>query len=180
MFLGLYVLLELKRTYNTEELLPRKISIALWMLDILHFLMVLLSSFYGVWFLHFNRAFTTSTGVVLFGVGTFLMLAGMMKFRSIKRVFGLEISQLVTTGVYRWTRNPQYLGWFLILLGISFIGSSGIAFLFTMIGIILFHYYITQIEEPYLELVFGDKYRLYKLTVPRYVGLRSRDTEGEE
>jgi hypothetical protein len=39
---------------------------------------------------------------------------------------------------------------------------------------------IVEAPEPYLELVFGDKYRLYKLTIPRYVGLRSRDSEGEE
>ncbi len=39
---------------------------------------------------------------------------------------------------------------------------------------------IAEAPEPYLEFVFGDEYRLYDLTVPRYVGLRSRDSEGEE
>ena len=158
LLLGLYVLIETKRTYNTREVLRKRTSVVLWILDIMHVLFVILSSLNRVWFLPFFDTLSIPTGVVLFGVGTLLMLAGMVEFRSLRRISGLEISQLIITGVYRWTRNPQYLGWFLILLGISFIGRSGFAFLLTILGIILFHYYIIRIEEPYLKRVFGDKY----------------------
>jgi protein-S-isoprenylcysteine O-methyltransferase Ste14 len=180
LLLGLYVLIEIKRTYNTREVLPKRTSVALWILDIVHLLLVILSSLNRVWFLPFFHILSILTGVVLFGVGILLMLAGMVEFRSLRRISGLEISQLIITGVYRWTRNPQYLGWFLILLGISFIGRSGLAFLLTILGIILFHYYIIRIEEPYLERVFGDKYYQYKSNVPRYLGLHRKRIRKEK
>jgi len=103
--------------------------------------------------------------MALLGVGVLFMVTGMMKFRSLKSISGLETSKLVTTAMYRWSRNPQYLGWFLILLGISLVGRSGLALLFTTMGIIPFHFYIIRIEEPYLERVFGEEYHLYKARV---------------
>ncbi|MFQ6077329.1 MAG: methyltransferase family protein, partial [Candidatus Bathyarchaeia archaeon] len=64
--------------------------------------------------------------------------------------------------------------WFLVLLGISLIGRSGLALLYTMIAIILFHFYITRMEEPYLERIFGEKYLSYKLRTPRYISILKR------
>jgi len=180
LLLGLYTLIEIKRTYKEQEVLRRRTSVALWILDIVHLFLVILSSLNRVWSLPFSDTLSAATGVVLFGFGTLLILAGMVKFRSLRRISGLEISQLIITGVYRWTRNPQYLGWFFILLGISFIGRSGLAFLLTILGIILFHYYIIRIEEPYLERAFGDKYYQYKSNVPRYLGLHRRRIRKEK
>lgn len=180
LLLGLYTLIEIKRTYKEQEVLRRRTSVALWILDIVHLFLVILSSLNRVWSLPFSDTLSGATGVVLFGFGTLLILAGMVKFRSLRRISGLEISQLIITGVYRWTRNPQYLGWFFILLGISFIGRSGLAFLLTILGIILFHYYIIRIEEPYLERAFGDKYYQYKSNVPRYLGLHRRRIRKEK
>jgi protein-S-isoprenylcysteine O-methyltransferase Ste14 len=180
LLLGLYALIEIKRTYNKREVLPKRTSVALWILDIVHLFLVILASWNRIWFLPFSDTLSVPTGLVLFSVGTLLILAGMVPFRSLRRISGLEISQLIITGVYRWTRNPQYLGWFLILLGISFIGRSGLAFLLAILGIILFHYYIIRIEEPYLERAFGDKYYQYKSNVPRYIGLHRRRIRKEK
>ena len=174
LLLGLYALIEIKRTHNKREVLRKRTSVALWTLDIVHLFLVILASWNRVWFLPFSDTLSVPTGLVLFGVGTLLILAGMVTFRSLRRISGLEISKLIISGVYRWTRNPQYVGWFLILLGISFIGRSGLAFLLAILGIILFHYYIIRIEEPYLERAFGDKYYQYKSNVPRYLGLHRR------
>ena len=180
LLLGLYALIEIKRTYNKREVLRKRASVALWMLDIIHLLLVVLASSNRVWLLPFSDTLSVAAGVVLLGVGAFLMLAGMVKFRSVRRISGLEISQLVVTGVYRWTRNPQYLGWSFILFGISFIGRSGLAFLLAILGIVLFHYYVVRVEEPFLERAFGDKYYQYKSNVPRYLGLHSRRIRKEK
>jgi protein-S-isoprenylcysteine O-methyltransferase Ste14 len=180
LMLGLYALIEIKRTCNKREGLRRRTSVALWILDIVHLSLVILASLNRVWFLPFSDTLSVPTGVLLFGVGTLLILAGMAKFRSLRRISGLEISQLITTGVYSWTRNPQNLGWFLILLGISFIGRSGLAFLLAILGIILFHYYVIRVEEPCLERAFGDTYHRYKSDVPRYFGLLGRRIREEK
>lgn len=172
--LGLYLFLKTKRTYDTGKALSIRISLGWWVLDLVHCLLVILSSLYTVWPIPFNEMAALIGGSVMLGVGVVLMLAGMIEFRSIGRISGSDTSELVTTGIYQWSRNPQYLGWFLVLSGISLIGSSGLALMYTTIGIILFHLYITRIEEPYLEHVFREKYLLYKKGAPRYIGIPKR------
>lgn len=172
--LGLYVLLETKRAYDKGNALSRGVSVGWWVLDTVHCLLVILSSLYTVWPLPINEMAALIGGSVMVGVGVVVMLAGMIEFRSIRSISGLDTSEFVATGIYRWSRNPQYFGWFLVLLGISLIGGSGLALLYTMIAIILFHLYVTRMEEPYLEHIFGEKYLLYKKRTPRYIGLPKR------
>ncbi len=169
--LGLYVFLKTKRTYDSGKALPVGISFGWWVLDAVHFFLVVSSSLYTVWPIPIDNAVALTGGSVMLGIGVVVMLAGMIEFRSMRRISGLDNSELVTTGIYRWSRNPQYLGWFLVLSGISIIGGSWLALLYTMIGIILFHFYITRIEEPYLERIFGEKYLSYQSKTPRYIGL---------
>lgn len=169
--LGLYVLLETKGTYDKGKTLAKGLSTGWWMLDTVHCSLVILSSLYSVWLISINEKVALIGGSVTLGVGVVVMLAGMIAFHSIRRISGLDTSQLVTTSIYRWSRNPQYFGWFLVLSGISFIGRSGLALFYTMIAIILFHFYITQVEEPYLEHIFREKYLFYKERTPRYIGI---------
>ena len=172
--LGLYVLLKTKRNYDTGETLSIGLSLGYWILDAVHVLLVILSSLYSVWPIPINDMVALISGSVMLGVGVVVMLAGMIEFHSLRRISGLDASKLVTTGIYQWSRNPQYFGWFLGLLGISLVGRSGLAFLFTIAAIILFHFYITRIEEPYLERIFGEKYLLYKEKTPSYIGILKR------
>ncbi|UCB61322.1 MAG: hypothetical protein JSW72_04540 [Candidatus Bathyarchaeota archaeon] len=103
-----------------------------------------------------------------------LMLAGMIEFGSKSRISGCNTLKLVTTCIYQWSRNLQYLGWFLVLLGISFIGRSGLALLHAIIGIVLFRFCITRIEEAHLERTFKEKYISCKKVTPRYIGISKR------
>jgi len=172
--LGLYVFLKTKRTYGRGETLPLGTSFGWWVLDTVHCLLVILSSVYSVWLMPINAAAALIGGSIMLGVGLVVMLDGMIHFHSIRKISGLETSELVTTGIYQWSRNPQYFGWFLVLLGISIIGGSGLALLYTILAIILFHFYITRIEEPYLGRILGEKYIQYKSRTPRYIGLPKR------
>jgi len=110
-------------------------------------------------------------GLALFLTGVILTLTGIFEFRSLRKVSGMEVSKLITTGIYYWSRNPQFLGLYFALLGISLLGRSGFAFLLTVIAIIYCHYYIVIMEEPYLERVFGEDYIVYKSRTPRYIGM---------
>jgi protein-S-isoprenylcysteine O-methyltransferase Ste14 len=169
--LGLYVLLETKRTYEKGKTFSLRLSVGWWIIDTFHGLLVTLSSLYGVWLMPINQMVALIRGSVLLGVGVLTMLIGMIQFRSLRKISGLETSELVTTGIYQWSRNPQFFGWFLGLLGVSLIGRSVFAFLLTIVAIVFCHYYITRIEEPYLERVFKKKYLSYKSRVPRYIGV---------
>jgi len=76
---------------------------------------------------------------------------------------------LVSTGIYRLSRNPIYLGWFLFFLGGGLSRGSlfdvGVAVV--MIG--LLHWAVVLPEEAYLERRFGDAYRQYRRSVRRWI-----------
>lgn len=174
--LSAYCWLGIKRAYDKGVTLPFRVSIAIWILDTLHLVLVSLASLYGIWQLQFNSTVALAIGLVLIGIGLTTLLTGMITFRSLRRVSGMDSSELVARGIYRWSRNPQYIGWFICLFGISLIGRSGLAFLLSVVLIIGIHLYNVKLEEPYLERVFGDQYRLYKSKTARYVGIpKKRD-----
>ncbi|MFQ5924887.1 MAG: methyltransferase family protein [Dehalococcoidia bacterium] len=172
--LAVYCLVGIKKAYDKGETWPRHVSIAIWPMDTVHFLLVTWASLYSVWLLPINKMVALIGGLVVFGTGIVIMLAGMVEFRSFRRISGMNTSRLVATGIYQWSRNPQYIGWFLWLLGIALMGRSGLAFLFTMVFIIGMHFYTIWLEEPYLERIFGEEYRWYKSRTARYIGRPKR------
>jgi hypothetical protein len=75
---------------------------------------------------------------------------------------------IATTGPYRWTRNPMYLGMALIYAGLA-IGFDGpIAFALLPLVLIAIQTQVIAREERYLEAKFGDDYRRYKAEVRRW------------
>ena len=78
-------------------------------------------------------------------------------------------SRLVAVGPYRYTRNPMITGVATILIGEAiFTGSRWIA-LWATTFIVVNHIYFLASEEPGLEARFGDSYREYKASVPRWI-----------
>ena len=110
-------------------------------------------------------------GVVLFLVGMAVGATGISRFRSA----GTEVrpwmpsTVLVTSGVYRFTRNPMYLGMALAYAGLSFLADSVIALVCLLPLLVIVTYAVIKREEHYLEVTFGEPYRAYKLQVRRWV-----------
>ncbi len=78
--------------------------------------------------------------------------------------------KLVTTGLYGWIRNPMALGLLLLLEGLGFyFGSLSLIVFFAPLPIVLYAIYIKAVEEPELELRFGQEYRDYKKKVPMFI-----------
>ena len=76
---------------------------------------------------------------------------------------------LVTTGIHGWTRNPIYLGMFLVCGGIGVATRSPWTVILTLPLAITIRYGVVAREEAYLERRFGDTYRDYKARVRRWV-----------
>ena len=76
---------------------------------------------------------------------------------------------LVTTGIHGWTRNPIYLGMFLIYGGIGVAAQNIWILVLTLPLAILIRYGVVAREEAYLERRFGDAYRGYRQTVRRWL-----------
>lgn len=76
---------------------------------------------------------------------------------------------IATTGPYRWTRNPMYLGMALVYAGLA-IGFDGpIALALLPLVLIAIQTQVIAREERYLEAKFGDDYRRYKAGVRRWL-----------
>ncbi len=81
----------------------------------------------------------------------------------------LHTCALVTTGLYRYTRNPMYLGLVILLSGWGiYLGSLGP---FCWLPVFIWILTIQQIlpEEKMLAEKFGDAYRAYQTRVPRWI-----------
>jgi protein-S-isoprenylcysteine O-methyltransferase Ste14 len=76
---------------------------------------------------------------------------------------------LVTSGIHSWTRNPIYLGMFLIYGGIGVAAQSPWTLILTLPLAITIRYGVVAREEAYLERRFGDTYRDYKARVRRWL-----------
>ena len=88
--------------------------------------------------------------------------------------------KLVTTGPYRYARNPMLTGVFLLLFGIGFgIGSASLLFIFTPLYILANVWELKQIEEPELVKRLGEEYIEYRSKTPMFFpGLGSRSKPG--
>jgi protein-S-isoprenylcysteine O-methyltransferase Ste14 len=78
-------------------------------------------------------------------------------------------TSIVTDGVYRWTRNPMYLGMALIYAGLALVADSLAALLLLIPVVIVIQKEVIEREEAYLEAKFGTEYLTYKATVRRWV-----------
>ncbi len=76
---------------------------------------------------------------------------------------------LVTTGIHGWSRNPIYIGMFLVYCAIGIAVRSPSILVLTLPLAIIMRYGVVAREEAYLERRFGDAYRDYKGRVRRWV-----------
>ena len=78
-------------------------------------------------------------------------------------------TKMITNGIYKFSRNPAFLGFDLVYMGILLMFFNWILFVFSMFAIIMLHIQILQ-EESYLLKVFGEEYAAYRGRVCRYLG----------
>lgn len=119
--------------------------------------------------------FAVRIGVALAiaAVGVYCDLLGFLAFRKAKTTINplkpQKTSALVTTGIYRFSRNPMYVGLVCFLLA----WTAFLAALWPLAGPILFVFYINRFqidpEERLLAQRFGEEFSAYKARVRRWV-----------
>ena len=80
-------------------------------------------------------------------------------------------TELVTDGIYAYSRNPAFLGFDLQYIGMLLIFCNLLTGMFTVFAIVMLHLQILQ-EERYLTATFGTAYLDYRHRVFRYLGRR--------
>lgn len=107
--------------------------------------------------------------LILIGIATFV--AAVRNFASAGTpVQGTRPTRtLATNGIHGWSRNPIYVGMFLIYLGIGVAALSPWILSLTVPIAVIMRYGVVAREEAYLERRFGDAYRDYKAHVRRWL-----------
>jgi protein-S-isoprenylcysteine O-methyltransferase Ste14 len=109
------------------------------------------------------------SGVIL---GTSLLLWCAYEFHSIGRGTLAPWSppqHLVTTGLYRFSRNPMYIGVTTILLGWCVAWSSPLLVFYAAVAAVAFHVRVVIFEEPWAARQFGAQWDAYRDHVPRWL-----------
>ena len=117
------------------------------------------------------RTLTVALGASLVVVAIALFSYAVAKFRAAGTPVPARnpTTVIVRTGPYRFSRNPIYLAFSLVQLGIA-IWVNSVWLLATLIGAVaLIHYVVIRREEQYLERRFGAQYLDYKASVRRWL-----------
>ena len=111
-------------------------------------------------------------GIMLTAVGVivFVISVAQMKDNWRAGVQREEKTNLVTTGLYSVSRNPAFLGFDLMYIGILLSFFNWYLCVVTVIALVLFHLQIVNVEEEFLIEAFGEEYLQYKKKVCRYFG----------
>jgi protein-S-isoprenylcysteine O-methyltransferase Ste14 len=80
-----------------------------------------------------------------------------------------ETSRIIMNGMYRYSRNPMYLGMFLILLGASFIMGTLPSMVAPAVFFLIIDKFFIPYEEEKLLLSFGDSYNEYMMATRRWL-----------
>lgn len=79
------------------------------------------------------------------------------------------VTALVTTGPFRFTRNPLYLSLTLLYLGLTALLNALWPLVLLPVVLAVIRFGVIDREERYLERKFGDAYRRYRATVRRWI-----------
>ena len=110
--------------------------------------------------------------IALLASGTFLLLWCVREFYVAGRgtlAPWASPQRLVTTGPYRFSRNPMYVGVTGILCGWSALWSSPVLLAYAVIVLCAFHVRVLWSEEPWAVRHFGAEWQAYAARVPRWI-----------
>lgn len=110
-------------------------------------------------------------GYLLVFVGLGLPITSAIQFMQAQTTLDPHgsVTRIVTSGPYRFSRNPIYLGFLCMLIGFAFIFRSYWGLILSPLFIALMNTLVIKHEESYLETKFGEPYTSYKSRVRRWL-----------
>lgn len=120
----------------------------------------------------FSASLAGAIGLVLLSFNLVIALVSLIGMKDSWRVGVLEDqkTELISSGIYRYSRNPYFLSYQLMLVAYTVMLQNIILLILAVIGFLAIHNMVLK-EEAYLFSVHGDQYLQYKNRVPRYLFL---------
>ncbi len=112
------------------------------------------------------------SGIVIGLLGVIVMVIGALQFRLQKTTLNPltpDASTLVTSGIYRITRNPMYLGMLLLLTGVAVTLNGATALLLLPVFVVYMNRYQIAPEERFLLHKFGQPYQDFMRSTRRWL-----------
>ena len=131
----------------------------------------LLDRMLGIAPLNLGRPATIALSLALVAAGLTVVLAAIRRFSSA----GTRVepwapsSAVVRDGIYRFSRNPMYVGMALVMLGLALILGSPSSLAMVGVATLLVDRFVIRREEAYLEGKFGGEYLAYRNQVRRWL-----------
>ena len=122
------------------------------------------------WDVHEVPLFLRAIGLAVAAAGTAVFIASMSAMRDSWRagIPDKTSTALITDGIYRFSRNPAFLGFDLLYLGLLAAYPNAVHLGFAVFAILMLHKQILN-EEAFLQRSFGEAYSTYKSQVRRYL-----------
>ena|SRR3972149_3768663 len=119
--------------------------------------------------MHYDSLITQWIGIALYAAGLVIVILGFFGLGSSVSV-GLpeEKTILKTKGIYQVSRNPMYLGGFVMCIGSCVYSIHIVNFILFVITVVIHHSIVLK-EEQFLEKRFGSSWLNYKKKVHRYL-----------
>ena len=110
-----------------------------------------------------------AAAIVLTGLSLIIVAIGLFRAKSTRPEPWKPSTALVTSGLYRFTRNPMYLGMALFYAGIALLFLSPIAGALLVPVLAIVDRFVIAREEAYLTRRFGTPYESYRRSVRRWI-----------
>ncbi len=110
-------------------------------------------------------------GLMISALGVALFITAILTMRDSWRAgVSKDKTELVTKGIFKISRNPAFLGFDLMYLGVLMVFFNWVLLIFSVFAILTLHLQIVNNEEDAMLSAFGDEYLNYKKKVNRYFG----------
>lgn len=146
------------------------IGIGIWIVD------ACFAKFADKWFiLVYESAIIRYLGLAITFIGVLFFILAMVFMKTSWRV-GVDNStktELITFGVYKFSRNPAFVGMDLMFIGTAFTFTNLITIAITFLIVVALHLQIKQ-EEKHMKKMFGTDYTEYAVKTPRYLLVKGK------
>jgi protein-S-isoprenylcysteine O-methyltransferase Ste14 len=170
---SVFLLRRMRREFDSSDTLSKPTAVGMYATYVVHAALIVRVAHHRAVLLAFPPRLASAAGGALIVTGAALCVAGMRRFAGPSQITGTEVGELVTGGVYRYSRNPQYTGYILTLGGVG-LGRRSALVLALAAAMALAYRWWVPVEERHLEREMGATYRHYRESTPRWLGMPSR------